>query len=137
MERLFPRSWNDNASLQVVYVLPMTRLRLIVIFIVMFVILYSQKESSHKASKYGTLDTAREPMKIDLLVKNVIKYPCETQRRKPFKCHIESNHDGPRYPCKDCEAPLNAEARLKCEYVNTLWCLEHSCYNIQMLYMTT
>ena len=61
------------------------------------------------------VDTAREPMKIDLLVKNVIQYPYETQRRKSFKCHIESKHDGPRYPCKDCEAPLNAEAILKCD----------------------
>ena len=32
-----------------------------------------------------------------------------------MKCHIESNHDVPRYPCKYWEAPLNAEARLKCE----------------------
>ena len=86
----------------------------------------------HRPSKHGVLkhpsilvmivimkqsvwNTAREPMKIDLLVKNVIKYPCEIQRRKPFKCHIESNHDGPRYPCKDCEAPLNAEAIMKCD----------------------
>ena len=54
------------------------------------------------------VDTAREPMKIDLLVKNVIQYPYGTQRRKHFKCQIESKHDGPMYPCKDCEAPINA-----------------------------
>ena len=35
--------------------------------------------------------------------------------RKPFKCHIDSKHDGPRYPWKDCEAPLNTDARLKCD----------------------
>ena len=72
----------------------------------------NHKESSHEASKYSCddcdHDTAREPMKIDLLVKNVIQYPYETQRRKHFKCQIESKHDGPMYPCKDCEAPINA-----------------------------
>ena len=40
--------------------------------------------------------------------------PCETQSRIHFKCHIESKHDGTRYHCKDCEAPINGEARLKC-----------------------
>ena len=69
-----------------------------------------------KQSVWNTwVDTAREPMKIDLLVKNVIQYPYETQRRKHFKCQIESKHDGPMYPCKDCEAPINAEAILKCD----------------------
>ena len=55
------------------------------------------------------------------------QYPCETQMRKPFKCHIDSKHDGPRYPCKDCEAPLNAEARLKCDKCEHTLVLEHSC----------
>merc|ERR1712030_299339 len=61
------------------------------------------------------VDTAREPMKIYFLVKNVIQYPYETQRRKHFKCQIESKHDGPMYPFKDFEAPINAEEILKCD----------------------
>ena len=62
-----------------------------------------------KQSVWNTwVDNSRDSMKIGLLVKNVIQYPYETQRRKHFKCQIESKHDGPMYPCKDCDAPVNA-----------------------------
>ena len=68
-------------------------------------------------------------MKIDLLVKNVINVRVKHKGENL----LESKHDGPRYPWKDCEAPLNTDARLKCDKCeNTLvfrtLMFEHTCY---------
>ena len=91
-------------------------------------IFMNHKESSHKASKYSWNDCDNEAICMEHCGRHCKRahenrsprQECDSisvwnTKKKIFKCHIESKHDGPRYPCKDCEAPLNAEAILKCD----------------------